>query len=97
MNKPPYRPFARGDRPATSPALAPAPPSASPRAVPDTRVLGQLSALRAERVYVEAAGCPDCAAARAQDGRDDALCDHHMGDALGLHSSWGLAGPGKKL
>lgn len=69
----------------------------SPAPVPDTRVLGQLSALRAERVYQEAAVCPDCAAARAESGQSDALCDHHMGDALGLHAQWGLQGPGKKF
>jgi hypothetical protein len=93
--KPPYRPF---ERRAPSPAAPPvAAPAASPRAVPDTRVLGALSALRAERVYQESETCADCEAARLQDGRADALCDRHMGDALGLNSTWGLSGPGRKL
>lgn len=102
MSRPPYRPFARDSAAARPPARDPAviTPLAAPRSqslVPDTRVLGQLSALRAERVYQEAQTCPDCAAARAEAGADDALCDHHLGDALGLHAQWGLQGPAKKL
>lgn len=102
MSRPPYRPFARDTataRPAARDTAAGATTSVprSEAPLPDTRVLGQLSALRAERVYQEAQACPDCAAARAEAGAEDALCDHHMGDALGLHAQWGLQGPGKKL
>lgn len=101
MSRSPYRPFGRDRNDAAGPRPSPpapvAPAGGARNVVPDTRVLGQLSALRAERVYDEAQTCPDCAAARQQSGRDDALCDPHLGDALGLNAQWGLQGPAKKF
>lgn len=51
------------------------------------RVQQGFAAMRAERVYEEAAACADCQAARLESG-DDALCDVHMAQALGMSSDW---------
>jgi hypothetical protein len=63
----------------------------------DHRVLQGFAALRAERVFGEATDCPDCVATRQADGDDGALCDRHLGEALGVHGGWDLGGAGKKL
>jgi hypothetical protein len=54
----------------------------------DQRVLQAFSSLRAERVYGEAQACPDCTAARDAEGREDALCERHLGEAMGMHADW---------
>ncbi len=54
----------------------------------DERVLAGLSKLRAEAAYEAAGHCAACEQARARDGMDDALCDAHMEQALGMHSEW---------
>jgi hypothetical protein len=54
----------------------------------DERVLAGLSKLRADAAYDEASRCDDCTAARALAGDQDALCDDHLGHAMGLHSNW---------
>lgn len=53
----------------------------------DLRVLQGLATLRAEHVYDEATRCEACDAARAQDG-EDALCEAHLAQALGMNSEW---------
>lgn len=53
----------------------------------DMRVLQGLATMRAERVYGEAADCAACEAARAADG-EDALCEEHLAQALGMRSDW---------
>lgn len=63
----------------------------------DLRVLQGMAGERSERVYRDASECPACAAARAAEGRDDALCDAHLEDALGLGGGWALGPPGRKL
>jgi hypothetical protein len=60
--------------------------------------LGQaLAADRAESVYRDAEACAACAAARADQGDSEALCDDHLGRALGVTGGWALGGPGRKL
>jgi hypothetical protein len=63
----------------------------------DLRVMQGFSALRADRVYDEAQICGECAAARVAEGRDDALCDAHMAEALGMQGGWLSGPPGRKL
>ena len=53
----------------------------------DMRVLQGLATLRAEHVYGEAERCAACETARATDG-EDALCEAHLAQALGMQSEW---------
>ncbi len=53
----------------------------------DMRVLQGFATLRAEHVYDEATRCPACDQARATDG-EDALCEAHLAQALGMQSDW---------
>lgn len=78
---------------------APPRPDASPPAsgLSDPRVLRGFATLRAERVFGEAEGCAACAEARLADAREDALCDDHLGQALGIDGGWDLGAPGKRL
>jgi len=62
----------------------------------DQRLLQGFAQVRAERVYGEAAACQACDAARTADG-PDALCEQHLGAALGLDGGWDLGAPGRKL
>lgn len=54
----------------------------------DQRVLQGFSALRAERVYGESDTCPGCAQARVDQDRADALCEGHLGEAMGMNATW---------
>ncbi len=54
----------------------------------DLKVLQGFASLRAERVYSEAETCGECAAARLQEQRQDALCERHLGEALGANGGW---------
>lgn len=89
--RPPYRPpWGSADRRA-EPADLQASDKGDPR-------LGQaLAADRAESVYRDAEACAACAAARADQGDSEALCDDHLGRALGVTGGWALGGPGRKL
>ena len=51
------------------------------------RVMQGFAAMRAERVYDEATRCEACEKARAAEG-EDALCEAHLAQALGMHSEW---------
>ena len=62
----------------------------------DQRVLQGFAELRAERVYEEAVVCAACDAARKAEG-PDALCEKHLGEALGMGGGWDLGTPGRKL
>ena len=53
----------------------------------DMRVLQGFATMRAERVYDEATRCEACEQARAADG-EDALCEVHLAQALGMHATW---------
>ncbi len=53
----------------------------------DLRVMQGFAALRAEHAYAEATHCEACARARAADG-EDALCEAHLAQALGMQSDW---------
>lgn len=50
-------------------------------------VMQAFSAMRAERVMAEAVACAGCLAARTADA-PDALCEAHLGEALGMHAAW---------
>jgi hypothetical protein len=67
------------------------------RPIADERVLQGLAAERAERVLGQAAACSACHQARVAAGQDDALCDDHLGDALGMVGGWALGEAGRKL
>lgn len=54
----------------------------------DLRVLQGFASLRAERVFGEAETCSACDAARLQEERADALCERHLGEALGASGGW---------
>ncbi len=54
----------------------------------DMRVVQGFAALRTERVFDEAPHCDDCQQERAQSSDDDALCEKHLGEALGMNSNW---------
>jgi len=54
----------------------------------DLKVLQAFASLRAERIYGEAETCCECKAARMQENREDALCEQHLGEALGANSHW---------
>ncbi len=53
----------------------------------DMRVMQGFAAMRAERVYDEATRCAACDQARLTDG-EDALCEEHLAQALGMQSNW---------
>lgn len=63
----------------------------------DHRYLRQAAALRAEDTYAAAQQCPQCQATRASHGDGDALCDEHLGRALGVVGGWDLPGRGHVL
>lgn len=63
----------------------------------DPRLLEGLAADRAAAVLQRAAVCPACAAVRREEGDDGALCDDHLGQALGVSGGWALGPEGKKL
>ena len=52
------------------------------------RVAQGFSKLRADAAFSEAETCPDCAAARAAEGDEEALCEHHLAHAMGMLSAW---------
>ena len=89
--KRPYRPqWPQGDR-----SAEPAELQASDKG--DVRLAQALAADRAARVLAAAQDCPTCAAARADQGDDQALCDDHLGQALGVTGGWALGPAGRKL
>lgn len=51
------------------------------------RVMQGFAQMRADRVYTEAQVCEACQQARAAEG-EDALCEQHLAEALGMHSEW---------
>lgn len=63
----------------------------------DQRIMQGFASLRAEEAYDQAARCAGCDAARKDDGREDALCEAHLAQALGMGSGWDLGAPGRKL
>ena len=73
------------------------PEPSAPAGLNDPRVLQGFATLRAERVFAEAQDCAACTAARAAETREDALCDAHMGQALGIDGGWDLGAPGRRL
>lgn len=67
------------------------------RPIADERVLQGLAAERADRVFGEAGACSACQQARVEAGQDDALCDDHLADALGMAGGWAMGEAGRKL
>ena len=63
----------------------------------DQRVMQGFASLRAQEAYDQATCCSACDAARTSEGRDDALCDDHLAQALGMGAGWDLGAPGRKL
>jgi hypothetical protein len=54
----------------------------------DMRVVQGFAKLRTERVFGEAGGCDGCQTERDDSGDEEALCEIHMGEALGMDSNW---------
>ena len=54
----------------------------------DMRVVQGFAELRAERVFGEAADCEACNKERQDSGDAEALCEDHLGEALGMNSEW---------
>lgn len=54
----------------------------------DMRIVQGFAKIRAERVFEEALSCEACEAERGETGDPEALCDEHVGAALGMNSNW---------
>lgn len=54
----------------------------------DMKIVQGFAELRAERVFEEAPTCDECARERKATGDDEALCDEHLGQAMGMDSNW---------
>jgi len=54
----------------------------------DMRVVEGFAKLRADRVYDESGTCADCEKERDDSGDPEALCEEHLGQALGMNSNW---------
>lgn len=90
--RPPYRPGWAG-RPRAGDQAAPLEPVERG----DQRLAQGLAADRAESALAQAENCPECLALRQAFGDAEALCDDHLGRALGVTGGWALGPPGRKL
>ncbi len=85
----------RGRRPSRPAAARPATLDSAERG--DGHLLRAVAAARAEVAYDAAAACDSCHTVRSAQADPDALCDRHLGQALGISGGWDLGPPGKKL
>lgn len=89
--RPPYRPaWGSADRRAE-----PADLQASDKG--DLHLGQALAADRAATVFRDTEACAACAAVRKAQADSEALCDDHLGRALGVTGGWALGAPGRKL
>ncbi len=54
----------------------------------DMRVNQAFSKLRADDAYEQAQACAECQAERDTTGDEEALCEAHLAQAMGMNSEW---------
>lgn len=54
----------------------------------DMRVAQAFSKLRTDAAFEEASVCTDCLTERAASEDDEALCEAHLAQAMGMNSAW---------
>ena len=54
----------------------------------DVKVEQAFSKLRSDAAFEDADQCASCRSERERQGDDEALCDEHLGQALGMNSTW---------
>ena len=90
--RPPYRP-GWTHRPREGDQAAPLEPADRG----DQRLARGLAADRADAVLAQADNCPECLVLRSDAADPEALCDEHLGQALGVTGGWALGAPGRKI
>lgn len=63
----------------------------------DQRLAQGLAAESASSAFQQAHDCQQCLTLRQQGLDPEALCDRHLGQALGMSGGWALGAPGRKL